>query len=171
MDGKQHIQKAYESIIQQDFEQAIDWFEKAVADEPLNALYRYSLSISYARSNKLTKAIEHATEACNLAPQTDNYQLHLNTLKAKSLLLQAEQWLYKDHQRLSEAESLLKMAIQLDPLSLEALLMLALAYGIQERYNEAVQILVEASRLDPQHIEVIQLLTDYQLLKHKQKYN
>ncbi|MEX2416232.1 MAG: tetratricopeptide repeat protein [Paenibacillaceae bacterium] len=171
MDGKQHIQKAYESIIQQDFEQAIEWFEKAVADEPLNALYRYSLSITYARSNKLNKAIEHAAEACRLASQSDNYLLHLNRLKARSLLLQAGQWLYKDHKRLSEAESLLKNAIQLDPLSLEALLMLALAYGIQERYNEAVQILVEASRLDPQHAEVTQLLADYQLLKHKQNYN
>jgi len=171
MDGKQHIQKAYESIIHQDFEQAIEWFEKAVADEPINAFYRYSLSITYARSNKLNKAIEHAEEACRLAPTTENYLLHLNTLKAKHILLQTEQWLYKDHKRLGEAESLLKDAIQLDPLSLEALLMLALAYGLQERYNEAVQILLEASKLDPQHAEVSQLLADYELMKNKQKYH
>ncbi|MEX1030601.1 MAG: tetratricopeptide repeat protein [Paenibacillaceae bacterium] len=167
MDGKQHIQKAYESLIQQDFELAIGSFEKAVANEPQNAFYRYSLSITYARSNKLNKAIEHALEACLLAPQTDNYLLHLNTLKAKKLLLQAEHWLYKDHQRLKDAEILLKSAIQLDPLSLEALLMLALAYGIQERYNEAVQVLAEALKLDPHHAEVIQLLADYEWLKHK----
>ncbi len=171
MNGKNYIQKAYESIIQQDFEQAIESFEKAVSLEPKNAFYRYSLSITYARSNKLSKAIEHAEEACYLAPRTDNYLLHLNTLRAKSLLIQAEQWLYKGHQRLGEAELLLKNAIQLDPLSLEALLMLALAYGIQERYNEAVLILKEASKLDPQHAEVKQLLTDYEFMMRKHKYN
>ena len=167
MDGKEDLQKAYESIIQQDFEQAIEWFEKAVASEPQNAFYRYSLSITYARSNKLNRAIEHALEACRLAPFSTNYRLHLHTLKSRKLLLQAEKWLYKNHQRLSGAEGLLKQAIQLDPLSLEAHLMLALAYGIQERYNEAVQVLGEALKLDPHHKEVKQLLVDYELLIDK----
>ena len=170
MEGKPYIQKAYESIIQQDFEQAIDWFEKAVADEPNNAWYRYSLSITYARSNKLDKAMKYATEACMLAPQTDNYVLHLNTLKAKELLLQVEKWLYKDHPRMSDCESLLEYAIQLDPLCLEAHLMLAIAYGLQERYNKAVQILVEALKLDPQHAEVKQLLADYERMRQRKGY-
>jgi tetratricopeptide (TPR) repeat protein len=170
MDGKHHIQKAYESIINQDFEQAVEWFEKAVLDEPLNAFFRYSLSITYARSNKLNKAIEHAREACRLEPNTDNFKLHLNTLKAKRLLLKADQWLYKDHRRMDKAISLLKCAVILDPLSLEALLMLALAYGIQERYDEAVHILEEALRLDPLHLEVTQLLAEYELLRQKQKH-
>jgi tetratricopeptide (TPR) repeat protein len=167
MEGKQHIQKAYESIIQQDFEQAIESFEQAIANEPHNAFYRYSVSITYARSNKLNKAIMHAVEACKLAPDSDNYLLHLNTLKAKRLLHQAEKWLYKDHLRLGDAEVVLRKAIELDPLSLEAHLMLALAYGIQERYNEAVHVLGEALKLDPQHAEVIQLLADYEWLNNK----
>jgi len=171
MEGKLFMQKAYECIIRQDFEMAIEAFEQAVNHEPTNAFYRYSLSITYARSNKLNKAIEHAEEACRLAPLSNNYRLHLQTLKAKDYLHQAEQWLYKDHIRLGEAESLLKRARELDPLSIEAHLMLALAYGIQERYNEAISILLEASKLDPQHVEVRQLLTDYEWMRNKHRSN
>ena len=169
MDGKNYIQRAYESIIGNDYEQAIEWFEKAVDGDPLNASYHYSLSITYARSNKLNKAVEHAMEACKLEPSMTNYQLHLNTLKSKQLLIKTEQWIYKDNEHIGEALQLLKNAVELDPLSVEALLMLALAYAVQDRYNEAVMALKEARKLDPQHKEVLQLLYDYRILERKQQ--
>ncbi|WP_230876148.1 tetratricopeptide repeat protein [Paenibacillus validus] len=62
MDGELAIKKAYESILNHDFEQAIGWFERAIALNPNNASYHYKLSITYARSNKLSKAIRHAEQ-------------------------------------------------------------------------------------------------------------
>ena len=57
MNGENQIQKAYESILGHDFEKAIEWFEKAIAEEPNNAAYHYKLSITFARSNKLIKPL------------------------------------------------------------------------------------------------------------------
>lgn len=167
MESKHHIQKAYESILGHDFEQAIEWFEQAVAEEPSNASYHYSLSITFARSNKLNKAIEHAVEACRLEPHSDNFKLHLSRLRAKQLLQKAGQLLHKNQRRTDEAMMLLQCAVRLDPLSVEALLILAIAYADQQRYREALVVLKEAARLEPQHKEVNELLEEYRMMLNK----
>ncbi|WP_077997230.1 tetratricopeptide repeat protein [Paenibacillus larvae] len=67
MNGEQEIQKAYQALLDNDFEQAIDCFEQAVRRDPLNADFHYKLSISCARSGKLKKALAHARDALRLA--------------------------------------------------------------------------------------------------------
>lgn len=161
MDGNPRIQKAYESILSHDFERAIEWFERAVAEEPDNAAYHYSLSITYARSNKLAKAAFHAEQACRLNPGARNYALHLNMLKSRQLLQEAEKQLHKDSRQTAEAVKLLEQAVKMDALSVEALLMLGLAYGKQGRFEEAVRVLTEALRLEPHRKEAAELLEKY----------
>lgn len=166
MDGNPQIQKAYESILSHDFERAIEWFERAVAEQPDNAAYHFSLSITYARSNKLAKAVAHAEEACRLDPQARNYALHLNTLKSRQLMQEAEKQLHEDSLQLAEAVRLLEEAVKRDALSVEALVMLALAYGKQKRFKEAEEALKEALRLEPHHKEARQLKE--QFIKRKE---
>ena len=165
MDENLHIQRAYEAILQHDFERAIESFEKAIEEEPDNASYHYRLSISCARSNKLGKAAHHAERAYHLSPATETYLLHLNAVTARQLLIKAEELMrQEEEQRVNEAIFALKRSLQLNPLSIEAMLMLALAYEKLGKRSEAWQIAHDARKLDPEHKEVIQLHA--RLLRH-----
>ena len=164
MGGNPNIQRAYESMLNDDFEQAIECFEQAIADEPDNASYHYRLSISFARSNKLTKALEHAEEACQLDPTSEPYRLHLNTVLARVWMHKADQLLKEfESSRLDEAISALIRAVRLDTLSVEALLMLAVAYEEAGRFAEALTAVEEAVRLEPQHKEANELLEQFKI--------
>lgn len=163
MDGEAAIKKAYESILKHDFENAIAWFEQAIALNPQSAAYHYKLSITFARSNKLEKAIAHATQAVRLDPEDEHYSFHLQHLQAKQLIVQAEKLFNETDERLRLAIVLLQQAVELDPLSIEGFLLLGIAYSRLEEYSLAVKAVKELLKLDPQHAIGNQLLTDYEL--------
>src|SRR5690606_613240 len=147
-----------EAILNHDFEQATVWFERAITEEPDNASYHYRLSITFARSNKITKAIEHAELACRLDPVSEPYRLHLNTLNARKLLYAADDLLSDvETPQIHEAIIMLKRACQLDPLSVEALLILAVAYERRGWLQDALNTAQEALKLEPQHKETNEL--------------
>lgn len=166
MDGEKQIQKAYAAILSHDFEQAIEWFEQAIELEPDNAAYHYKLSITYARGNKLAKAIEHARTAAELARDEPQYRYHLQILQAKKLIQQAEKYFDPAKEQLHLAVTLLKQAVELDPLATEGFLLLGLAYDGLEEYHLAIQAIREMLKLDPQHEIGLKLLQEY-----KQKLN
>lgn len=158
MDENVFIKRAYESILQHDFERAIEWFEKAIEEEPDNASYHYRLSISCARSNKLAKAAQHALRAYQLSPKTETYLLHLNTIIARQLLGRAEDLMREaSPTSLDEAVFALKRALQLNPLLIEAMLLLAMVYEQLGRTSDAWQVVQDARKLEPEHKELIQL--------------
>lgn len=161
MDGEEVIRKAYESILQSDFEQAIYWFEQAIALEPDNAAYHYKLSITCARSNRLYRALEHAEAAVRLEPESDAYRYHLRHLNAQELVWKAEKCFHRSRDQLYLALAYLKQAVSLDPLNAEAYLLLALAQAGLEEYAEAVKALKELLRLNPLHESAKQLLDNY----------
>lgn len=161
MNGEEGIKKAYQAILRNDFEKAIAWFGKAIELEPDNAAYHYKLSITCARSGRLAKALEHAETAVKLSPEDRSYELHLNRLKAQEKLIQAQTAMEKDMNQLYMAVALLKESIVLDPLSVEAYMLLGVAYAGLEEYPDAVRALKEALRLNPQHEGASSLLEDY----------
>ncbi|ULL15592.1 tetratricopeptide repeat protein [Paenibacillus sp. H1-7] len=163
MDGKELVKKAYEAILSNDFEQAIVWFEQAIAMEPDNAAFHYRLSITYARSNKLSKAIEHATQAIQLEPEEEHFRYHLQHLRAKEIIQQAEKYINESEGQVWMAISLLKQAVALDSLSSEAFLLLGIAYSIAKEYSLAIQAIRELLKLDPQHEIGIQLFEEYRM--------
>ncbi len=160
MNAEQKIKKAYESILGHDFEQAIEWFEKAIEDEPNNAAYHYKLSITYARSNKLTQALKHAQIAYSLNNQ-EEYEFHLQHLQSKELLFKAEKYFDHTEVHLRKAISLLQQAIILDPISLEAYLLKGMAYAELMDYDRAIKAFEEVVILDPQHSIGKKLLNEY----------
>ncbi|WP_372814454.1 tetratricopeptide repeat protein [Paenibacillus sp.] len=166
MDGELAIKKAYESILNHDFEQAIGWFERAIALNPNNASYHYKLSITYARSNKLSKAIRHAEQAVKLEPTDEHYTFHLQHLRAKALLVEAEKLFEESDERLWLAVALVKQAVENDPLSLEAYLLLGIAYARLDEYSLAIGAVKELLKLDPGHSIGNRLLSEYE---HKWK--
>ena len=151
MNGETQIQKAYESILGHDFEKAIEWFEKAIAEEPNNAAYHYKLSITFARSNKLFKAIEHASRALELDKDNEVYRYHLQVLHARELVEKAQKQLSTQSEHAERAIFLLKEAIILDPLAIEAYLILGEAFAFRKDYARAYQTVMEAVRLEPHH--------------------
>ncbi len=161
MNGEKEIQKAYKSILDHDFEQAIEHFEQAIAKEPDNAAYHYKLSITYARSHKLDKAIEAAERACELDPKLDDYRFHLQNLQAKQLISQAEAF-FDDSVQLHMAITLLKQAIELDPLAVDAYLLMGMAYHGLGEYSRAIQSLHDALKLEPNHTIASKLLREVQ---------
>lgn len=161
MDGEEGIRRAYEAILRSDFEDAVSWFEKAIALDPDNAAYHYKLSITCSRSNRLAKALEHAAHAVRLSPDEPSYLFHLNRLKAKERIAQAQAAVELNGHHLYLAVSLLKEAIVLDPLSFEAYLLMGAAYGGLEEYGPAIQALHEAVKLNPQHEGAEGLLKEY----------
>lgn len=162
MDGEEAIRQAYQAILNHDFAQAIAWFEQAITLEPTCASYHYKLSITYARSNKLSKATEHARKAVELAPGDEHYTFHYQHLQAKELLLQAERLFGDSDERLWLAVALLKQAVQLDPLALEGFLLLSVAYARLQEYSQAVVAVKELLKLDPNHSIGNRLLPEYE---------
>jgi tetratricopeptide (TPR) repeat protein len=161
MDGEEELKKAYESILMNDFEQAVEWFQQAIAIDPDNAAFHFKLSITYARSNKLGKAVEHAKRAVRLEPYEEQFNFHLQYLQAKELIQQAEKYFEEPEQQLRMAIVLLKRAIALDSLSTEAFLLLGLAYDRLMEYDQAIQAVKELLKLDPQHEIGNRLFTEY----------
>lgn len=151
MNGKQKIKKAYAAILKNDFNQAISWFEQAIALEPNNAAYHYKLSITYARSNKLQQALQQARLAHALHEENEEYRFHLQHLQAKELVYKAEKYFDGTNEQLRMAVALLQKAAALDPLSTEALLMLGLAYLQLQDNDKALAAFYELLKLDPQH--------------------
>ena len=161
MNGKEFIKKAYEAILNHDFELAIEWFDQAIAMEPDNASYHYRVSITYARSNKLNKALEHAAQAIQLDPEEEHFRYHLQHLKAKEIILNAENYIDESGEQTWMAIALLKQAVALDSLSSEAYLLLGIAYASVKEYSLAIQAIRELLKLDPQHEVGIELLEQY----------
>lgn len=162
MDGEGLIKKAYESILSSDYERAIEYFERAIAMNPDNAAFHYKLSITYSRSNKLQKAIDHASQAVKLDPEDDHYIFHLQHLQARQTIRQAAKYFNDNEDQLWMAVALLKEAIMLDSLSWEAFLMLGLAYARLKEYSQAIQAIRELLKLDPEHEIGQKLLEEYQ---------
>lgn len=157
MDGENEIKKAYASILDADFEQAIEWFEQAVQLDPGNADYHYKLSVTYARSNRLEKAICHALQASTLQPEQDAYRFHYDILMAKMWVLCAEKQMEGAEDQLHMGVTMLRRAIELDPLSADAHLLLAVAYDSLQEYALALKAVKDALKLEPHHAEANRL--------------
>lgn len=155
MDGDHKIKQAYKSILNHDFEQAIEWFQQAVSEEPNNAEYHYRLSITYARSNKLISAMEHARHAVRLQPDQFVFRYHYRNVRARELVTEAGRWMENEGGDLNRAVTKLKQAIQLDVLCLEAYVLLAVAYMGLQRYSLAEAAIKEALKLDPQREDIL----------------
>jgi tetratricopeptide (TPR) repeat protein len=168
MDGGIYIQKAYESILNGDFEQAIDWFDRAIEAEPANADYHYKCSISCSRSGKWAKALIHAEKAAELEPDREEYRFHKRTIDARLLLHEAEKLLAAQPPQTEDAMPLLRKATELDPLSFEAFYLLGLACAGMNRPEEGAAYAREALRLDPGHSAARTLYAD---LRRKLRYS
>ncbi|SEN26491.1 tetratricopeptide repeat protein [Paenibacillus sp. OV219] len=161
MDGdSSSIKKAYEAILSGDFEQAILHFEEAIALEPTNGAAYYKCSITCARSGKWQKSLTLAEQAVRLNPEQMEYQFHLENVKAKALVIEAESILSNSPARTEDALELLHEASRLDPLNIEALLMLGAAYATLSRYDEAAACARDAVRLEPEHSAARRLFAD-----------
>lgn len=154
MKAEDYLKKAYRSIYDNDFEQAISWFEQALTIEPDNADIHYRCSITCARSNRLDKAIAHARLASALAPAQEEYKLHFDRMQSKELTQLAKKRLNStsggDVQDVNTANSvirLLKRAVQLDPMSVDSQVWLAIAYAETGQYGSALKALRDASTL------------------------
>ena len=163
MKAKQCLNEAYRSIYENDFEQALYWFEQALSVEPDNADIHYRYSITSARSNCLDKALAHARLAATLAPDHAEYMLHFDRLRAKELLGIARRHLEgKTEDKMNRSERavrLLERAGELDPVSVDVQAWLAIAYGEMGRYDTALSALREAYAL-PQDEVVTRQLTE-----------
>ena len=151
MDADHLLKKAYRCILDNDFEQAIHWFEQAIIAEPERADIRYRCSITYARSEKLPLAVQYIQEAMRLDPGEQTYRLHYQRLKAKQLTEEAVKKLQfrQDHDvvEATKAVDLLEKAVKLDPLSAQTQVWLAVAYGELKNYQRALSAIWEASAL------------------------
>ncbi|GAB6990276.1 tetratricopeptide repeat protein [Paenibacillus pini] len=147
------VQQAYHCILQNDFEGALHWFEAAVAENPEDADIHYRCSVTYARSNRLEQAMQHALQASTLAPEKPEYRLYYNHLRAMRLVQDARRIIdtltAAPASELYRAVSILKEANQLDPLYGDAYIWLALAYSQLNEHARAFSTLKEVIALQP----------------------
>ncbi|WP_059052559.1 tetratricopeptide repeat protein [Paenibacillus senegalimassiliensis] len=171
MKAEDYLHKAYRSIYDNDFEQAQHWFERALAVQPDHADIHYRYSITCARSSRLDKALQHARLASALDPGQEEYRLHYDRLQSMELARMAKRQLEEaDTRRTAAAEPasrMLKRAVELDPLSVDAQVWLAVAYGELERYAEALQAVREAAALPLEPAVAAQLKEMEQRFKAK----
>jgi len=168
MSGEKELQKAYESILGQHFEQAVEWFQKAIEQDPGNPDYHYKLSITYARSGRIDDALAHARKALSLDPNAAEYGMQVRTLEAKQLIAMAERLLAEGESRDALATTYLRQALALDPLEEGAYVLLATTLARMKEYREAVSTLKELLELHPDHgaartllLQIKQSFADY----------
>lgn len=151
MKAEDYLQRAYRSIYENDFAQALYWFEQALDVQPDHADIHYRYSITCARSGQLDKALQHARLAVALEPVQDEYKLHYDRLQSMELTQMAKRLVEtaggKRKTAAEPASRMLKRAVELDPLSLDAQVWLAITYGEMEHYELALQAVRDASAL------------------------
>lgn len=167
MDGYEAMQKAYQSILAHDFDQAIAWFKQAVKACPDNAEYHYRLSISCMRSSRLTEASNHARRAAELEPDDETYRSHYERVRAREHVAQAQNYLEEGRDRAYFSILLLKQAVELDPLSTDAYLLLGMSYADVDDYRSALRAISEVLRLEPDHSLAIRLKQEYEQQLHQ----
>lgn len=160
MNGESCLRQAYDAILHGDFESAVYWFGQAIAIEPDNAAYHYKGSITCARSGKLSLALEYAHKSIELCPDNLTYQLNLRTLIARQLLADVKVWLSMPIPELEKSLPHLQQAAILDPLSVEARLLLGVLYRMKKDYRLALEAFREALMLDPQNEDAKRLLQE-----------
>lgn len=170
MEGDDCLKQAYGCILQNDFEGAILWFERAIAADPNNASYYYRCSISYGRSGKWERALHYAVKAVELEPEQKAHLYQLHTVQAKLLVLSGKQELAKQPPDASIAAAALQEAIELDPLSFEAYYWLAKAFVLLNRLDEAVRFALEALRLNPADDEARSLFAEISRKRRAMRY-
>ncbi|MBM7564518.1 tetratricopeptide repeat protein [Paenibacillus sacheonensis] len=167
MEIESSIKKAYEAILSGDFELAIQRFEEAIELEPDNGAVYYKCSITCARSGKWQKALHYAEQAVLLDSGHEEYDYHLQTVRAKAMVSEAEQLLSQSSPvKTDQALSMLIEASRMDPLNMEALLLLGTIYASLRRYDEGAAYAREAVRLEPEHAAARSL---YMELKRKSR--
>ncbi|NBD22556.1 tetratricopeptide repeat protein [Paenibacillus glycinis] len=166
MDVDSSVKKAYEAILSGDYEQAIQRFEEAISLDPENGALYHKCSITCARSGKWQKALHYAEQAVLLDSEHEEYGYHLQTVRAKAIVSDAEQLLSQSPANAEHALSMLIEASRMDPLNMEALLLLGSVYSSLRRYDEGAAYAREAVRLDPEHAAARRLYTE---LKRKSR--
>jgi tetratricopeptide (TPR) repeat protein len=161
MGGEMELKKAYESILSQHFEEAVEWFLRAIERDPDNADYHYKLSITYARSNRIAEALQHARTALRLSPSQSEYFAHVKSLEAREHMLQAGRLIEQGKEGCLLAVAYLRQAIALDPLIEEGYEMLAAALAGVEEYQEAIAALQDLLRLNPEHARAHEWIDQY----------
>jgi tetratricopeptide (TPR) repeat protein len=167
MDGESVVKQAYEAILSGDFELAIARFEEAISLEPDNAAHYHKCSITCTRSGKWQKALQYAEEAVRLEPEQEEYRFHLQTVRAKVLVQEAEAALEQNPKDIENAIGMLQEATRLDPLNVEALLLLGACFASQGRFDEAAACAREAIRLNPDHSAARRLFADVNRRRRK----
>ncbi|MCU6708329.1 tetratricopeptide repeat protein [Paenibacillus sp. J5C_2022] len=169
MDGASSVKKAYELILQNDFEGAIYWFEQAIAADPGNASYYHRCAVSCARSEKWQQAKVYADTAEQMEPDNEEYRYHARVVQAKLLIIEVNHLLATEPPSWKDAEDLLMQAISLDPICFEGYYTLALVYGELGRLDEAAANAREALRLEPQHAAARRLFADLNRKRRMQR--
>lgn len=157
--GKKFLNEAYQAIYQNDFQKAINSFKKAISCEPNNASYYYKLSITHSRNGEIIEALQAAQKACELS-NNQTYFYHLQILQAKDLVLFAANKIDKGIIS-EEVENILIQAKNLDPLNIEAYLLLGIYYGERKIYLDAIREIDLALKLDTFNQHAKQLKQHY----------
>lgn len=155
--GKEFIKEAYRAIFQKDYVKAIELFKKAISRDANNASYYYKLSITYARNNSLTEALDMIEQALRICPGNPIYKQHFSYLQGRKL---AKDALLKVQQGESGTViiPLLEQSIELDPINTQSRLLYAWLLKKQGKMDEAVSALRELLALDPCHKDARDLL-------------
>jgi len=174
MDGDTCLRQAYDAIYQGDFESAAYWFGRAIELEPGNAAYYYSASITCARSGKLQLAMDYALKAVELEPDEPSYRLNQRMILSKQRIAEVRQLLSQPAPDVASGIALMREAVQLDPLSAEANLVLGVLYRMQRNYSQALDSLREALQLEPGLEEAKRLMKEIRAERRrviKQQYH
>ncbi|MFP4977856.1 tetratricopeptide repeat protein [Paenibacillus sp. CN-4] len=165
MEAKDYVREAYRCILRSDFLEAVNCFEAAISASPSDAEVRYRCSITYARSGRLDKAVEHARAAVKLDGSREDYRLHLQHLQAMGLVQDARKLLEEEPGTGNSpyaAVTLLREAARLDPLYGEAYVWLAIAYSRLNEHLPAISALKEVIALHPDDAGLRELMRDLQ---------
>lgn len=148
--GKTYLKEAFNAILQNDFQRAIDSFNKAIECEPDNPSYYYKLSITYSRNGDIKEALKAAEIAHRLQPKAQTYLYHMQILQAKNMVLQSAKSI-ETGDLSEENETMLIQAKKLDPLNIDAYLLLGIYYGEKGLLNLALKEFNLVLNLEPFH--------------------
>jgi uncharacterized protein HemY len=121
MRGYQFLRSGFSYLIIGDYDQALNAFAKAIAEDPENPAYAFHGSMTAWRSGHYDLAQEWAENAVKLEPDNQLYTENLRRITAQYLLEQAKT--AQNEGRNPQAQELINQALKTDPLNDQALRM------------------------------------------------
>ena len=134
------FQKGYNAFLNDDYDKAIKYNQKAIEINPDFAIAYNNMGIAYARKENYNKAIEYFKKAIEINPDDAEAYYNMGLI-------------YADKGNYDKAIEYYKKAIEINPDFADAYYNMGIAYHLKLNYDEAIECYQKAIEINPYYAD------------------